>query len=60
MTYSDIKNLIGKTATYNIGTLSFNVHVTDYRHVWNRDDVLISPMTGSGQQWVALTSIKVI
>lgn len=38
----------------------FKVHCLDLRKSFNRLDVLISPVTGSGQTWVAFDSLVVM
>jgi hypothetical protein len=50
---------IGKKATYRVGSLTVEVNIKDHRAVFGRDDVLISPVTGDGQQWVSADSVVV-
>lgn len=35
------------------GTLAVRVTILDARRVWNRTDYLVTPVAGSGQQWVS-------
>lgn len=42
----------GKQMQVNIDGLIFNVKVLDLRQVWNRLDVKITPMSGTGEAWI--------
>ena len=38
--------------------LKVKVRVIDFRKAFGRDDVLITPVAGSGEQWVDITSLR--
>jgi hypothetical protein len=40
--------------------LSFTVTVEDMRENWGKAQCLVSPMDGSGERWVDMTSLSVI
>ena len=50
-------NYVGKTAKYRIGSLTIQVKITNHRVCFGRDDVLITPATGTGEQWVDVQSV---
>ena len=40
--------------------LSFTVRIEDMRENWGKAQCLVSPMDGSGERWVDMTSLSVI
>ena len=48
---------IGQRAEYACGKLKITVLITDHRVCFGRDDVLITPATGTGEQWVDVQSV---
>jgi len=59
MTTNDISPLVGKTAYLTIHPLRVLVHINDTRAVWGRVDCLITPIHGSGEQWVSFDRLKI-
>ena len=57
MTTEGLRTLHGRSALYRLGSLVFEVTITDTRSAYGRDDVLITPVAGNGSRWVTLTSI---
>lgn len=49
---TDRVNPINRTATAHLEGLEINVQVIDARQVWNRTQVLITPLNGKGQKWI--------
>jgi hypothetical protein len=50
--------LIGKQAIYAIGNaLRVLVSIQDARMTWGKAQVLIAPVSGSGETWVNLDSL---
>ena len=44
--------LQGKQGLYSVGTLKIQVIIKDARLAYGRTDVLIVPVSGSGEQWI--------
>ena len=40
--------------------LRFTVRIEDMREVWGKAQCLVSPVDGSGERWVDMTSLSVI
>lgn len=57
MSIREAAKLIDKTATYRVGELAFEVRITDVKNSYGRDKVQITPVNGSGEQWVMLESV---
>jgi hypothetical protein len=57
ITYTSMAKLIGKTAKLNIERLLVSVHVMDVKTAFGRIDVLVEPVTGSGEKWVSSEKI---
>ena len=57
MTAVEQATWIGRTGQLAVKDMTVAVRVTDVRRVWNRTDVLVVPLAGSGMSWVALDSI---
>jgi len=51
---------VNKRALYRVGALTFEVTIIDVRGRWGTRDVLISPVAGSGAQWVLIDRVKVL
>ena len=59
-TASQMAELIGRTAAYVVPTafeITVNVRITDVRTVYGREQVLITPLDGSGEAWVLRSSV---
>ncbi len=52
MTAKELSEVIGKTATYATGSLSFEVIVTDTKMSYGHIRYEIKPKSGSGTAWV--------
>lgn len=50
--------LIGRQAKYRVGGMTFTVTITDVRPRYGVVDVEITPVHGTGKQWVQLTSVE--
>lgn len=57
-TTNELKANIGQTLDYPVNKLRFPVKVLDTRQMYGRTDLLISPVSGSGEQWVSAESCK--
>lgn len=59
MTSNTLKENVGKTMRW-VATrkLIVDVKVKDARETFGRTDLLISPVSGEGEQWVSLESCK--
>lgn len=50
----------GKVAIYPVKEMAFLVRIMEVKSApYGRVDVLIAPIEGDGEQWVAITSVKV-
>lgn len=58
MTTKDLTQYIGQTLVYPVNKLSFPVKVLDTRQTYGRTDLLITPVSGHGEQWVSAESCK--
>lgn len=58
MSAVELATWIGRTGQLSIKDMSVAVRITDVRQVWNRTDVLIVPLAGTGMTWVALDSLQ--
>lgn len=59
MTSNTLKENVGKTMQWMLGTkVSVNVRILDAREVFGRADLRITPVSGSGEQWVSAESCK--
>lgn len=52
------ENDVGKTGKLYIEKLTVSIHIREIRYVWGRTDVLVSPVNGSGRQWVSADRVK--
>ena len=58
MTTVELMKNVGCTAKWGDGTgLEYLVTITDSRLRWGAVDYLVTPVAGSGQRWVAGTSV---
>lgn len=57
-TTADTMHAIGQTVAYRVGTLSILVRVCDVKTVWGQTRVQITPLMGTGSQWVNLESVS--
>lgn len=46
------QKLIGTTRTFSFNSLMFNVSIVDVRNFLGRIQYLITPIGGSGEEWV--------
>lgn len=53
MTAANLAIFVGCTGTLRSGDLKVRISIVDVRTVWNRTDYLVTPVAGSGQQWVS-------
>lgn len=49
---------IGSPAYLTIDELKIPVVVRDTRRVWNRDDLLVEPVGGTGTKWVEKSRVS--
>jgi hypothetical protein len=57
MTVLELALMVGATGVARFGDLSVPVVVSDVRLSFGRTDVLVSPVGGSGNQWVDVTRV---
>lgn len=60
MTTDEIINLRGKTCLVTMGKMKVECTIKDGRTMFGRDDILVSPTLGSGEEWTALDRVAVI
>lgn len=48
---------VGQQVTLRVNTLHVECKVLDVKHVWGKERVLITPVSGGGEQWVELSSL---
>ena len=61
MTVKEMEKLIKSKWLLSDGKgLSFTVRIEDMRENWGKAQCLVSPMDGSGERWVDMTSLSVI
>lgn len=51
MTAKESAALVGKKAVMTHGTIKINVRILDLKEHFGRVDYLVTPLSGSGQQW---------
>lgn len=60
MNAAEMMGYMGKVAIYPVKDMAFHVRILNVKAApYGRVDVLISPIEGDGEQWVAITSVKV-
>lgn len=60
MTASEAARYLNQSATLTIGELSFPVTVTDAKTSYGRTRFLVTPVNGSGEQWVQFDSGRLL
>jgi hypothetical protein len=60
MTVAEMAALINKRAEYYVRDLMIEMTIVDVRTRFGTVDVKITPVTGSGATWVALSSISTV
>lgn len=55
---SELHTLHGREANLEIGPLRVRVRIHDSRQVFARVDCLVSPLAGSGRQWVSVDRLS--
>ena len=59
MTHKEMEKLIGTPWLLSDGKgLSFTVTVQDMRENWGKPQCKVSPVDGSGERWVDMTSLS--
>ena len=59
MTYKDNAKTIGKKATIGVMKgLKINVKILDYKLSYGHDRWLVEPISGEGQVWVEVVTLK--
>jgi len=53
MTAANLAVFVGCAGSLHVDSLTVAVTILDARRVWNRTDYLVTPVRGSGQQWVS-------
>jgi hypothetical protein len=59
MGVKEMASYIGKIVNLKVESLSIPVEIEDIRKVWQRVDVLVSPVNGNGSQWVSLDRVVI-
>lgn len=60
MKATEMMGFVNKVAIYPVKEMAFLVRILEVKAApYGRVDVLISPIEGDGEQWVAITSVKV-
>lgn len=54
---TELAELIGRVGEWVIGPIGVRVRVIDARRVFNRLDLKIEPVAGSGQKWVSSEAV---
>ncbi len=49
---------IGTEMNYAVNDLVVRIKILDYRNTWGCERYLITPVTGSGERWVNITSLR--
>ncbi len=57
-TADDLKGFIGRHGQIELGSLTVDVSIRNARHRYGHVDLLISPNSGSGEQWVEGRRVK--
>tara|TARA_Y100000310_G_scaffold225593_1_gene227600 strand:- start:558 stop:761 length:204 start_codon:yes stop_codon:yes gene_type:complete len=57
MTARESAAYIDRTGHLRCDDLSVDVLVVDARQVWDRVDVKVTPVSGTGEQWVSLERV---
>jgi hypothetical protein len=57
MGVKEMASYIGKVGQLKLDSFLIAVEISDIRKVWQRIDVLVSPVHGNGEQWVCLDRV---
>ena len=60
MTVGDLAPAIGQEVSLKLDDMLVAVKVLDVRTVWKRIDCLITPVSGLGEKWVSVSSLRKI
>lgn len=52
------KKYMGQEGIYEVGSLEIRVMVNDVKSCFGRFDILITPIAGTGEQWVSTSSVR--
>ncbi len=58
-TSRQLSDVLGAHAVVRIDKLSIRVRIEDSREVWGRTDYRITPLAGSGHQWVSAARVTI-
>ena len=58
MTTAELAKLLNRTATIDHDGLSVRVRILDGRQAYGREDVLVTPLEGSGERWVSAERVR--
>jgi hypothetical protein len=59
-TAQEMSPFIGRLAMLVTGELTISVQILDVRHVWQRTDFKVTPVFGSGEQWVSTERVTLV
>ena len=54
MTTTEMMPVIGQIVVLRCESMEVHCKVTDVKHVWGKARLLVTPMAGTGEQWVEL------
>lgn len=54
----ELEKYVGKTATVNVGGLTVQVIIKDFKTSYGRERYLVSPIAGTGEVWTEKVEIK--
>ena len=57
MTNAELAEFIGRTGLLSMDKIAVEVRAHDAREVYGRLDILVAPVAGTGQAWVAESRI---
>lgn len=60
MSVKDQAARIGTRAMYSVGELVIEVEILDIRSNFGRTDVLVRPVSGTGQAWVSDDKVRAL
>lgn len=58
MTHAEALALVGSGAYYHAKGMKVEVRICEVRSAFGRIDALITPLAGSGQAWVDVTTLE--
>jgi hypothetical protein len=59
-TVASLSPIVGQQVQIQFEKITVECHIIDSRLVWNRVDVLVEPVNGSGSMWVSKDRIKAV